>query len=816
MLHGTLPKKMLSILLLILLLGALPMKVRADAPEEFSGRMIYVVYDDSGSMFAASGTPIMRWSQAKYAMEVFAAMMGADDVMVIYPMSLNGASGLTLKGSDRNRVKTIHDMNTDAGHTPFLSVQSASQALEKEDDKYEKWLVIITDGEFDDGRTPKDTAQAALNEYNTKGMKTAYLAIGDDAFEMEENPQNGAYSTRAADGVDVLIKVCAMANQIFQRLILDDRFIEKKAQESILNIDIPTRQIIVFAQGNDVAVGKASINGKAVSPSTTHQVKYSDVVPANRPNAIADETLNGILAIYEPDELFEPGTFSVEVSDAESVEYYYQPGVEVSCGLEYRGNPVNADDALYSGDYEVRMNFVNPLTNTEIESELLQSPEFSLTVENNDTEQELKQKKGSVKLAVGNVTLRALAELPGHVRLSTVRSYTVLPEPMALKLTIEPQTSSYRQDQFSETSSPILLTVTDEETGALLTDEQQDALDLQIEDKAGIRWQVSKGKENSTWELKPLSADNSVKGIETGDHGFAVSASFEVDKQTAFGSAELALSVSAYEASEIRFTIGEPEGEYRVSNLGEAKPMPVECRMVNPVTGEEEELPFDVWNNMELEISGAGLDWEIEKGTETGTWRIAPRHNGGDPIRTSSGDVTIRLDGEAESGEYLYRGSAEKNLYIEPLTWAEWLRILGPRVAAAAGALFLLIGYIKKKRLKVKRLNPRCKYKKSISAKRKINKDFFSVILPYVPEKATVKCNNSGFQCNFPDLKIVATGKNTFHIQNKSLDLPNTRINSEKYDDMQKLRKKNFGTGSFEIVSLDPKTGKRLGIFTFK
>ncbi|MBR5970013.1 MAG: VWA domain-containing protein, partial [Lachnospiraceae bacterium] len=384
--HSASPKTVLALLLSMLILAGIPMIVHAEPSDDaFSGRMIYVVYDDSGSMFTASGVPIKRWSQAKYAMEVFAAMMGSDDIMVIYPMSQNGAPGLTLKGSDQNRVKTIHDMNTNAGQTPFLSVQNAALALGKEDEKYEKWLVIITDGEFDDGRTPKETAQEALNQYNAQGIKTIYLAIGDDAFEMEEHPQNGAYSARAADGVDVLIKVCAMANQIFQRLILENRFIETKNNESVLNIDIPTKQIIVFAQGNDVSVGNLSLNGKTISPTTTHRVKFSDVVPANKPDAIADESLHGVLAIYEPDELFDAGAFTAEVKGAESVEYYYQPGVEVSCGLLYRGNPVSAEDVLYSGDYEVRMNFVNPLTNTEIDSELLKSPAFSLTVENNGT-----------------------------------------------------------------------------------------------------------------------------------------------------------------------------------------------------------------------------------------------------------------------------------------------------------------------------------------------------------------------------------------------------------------------------------------------
>ena len=56
--------------------------VFADAPED-PGRRIAVVYDDSGSMMNRDG----NWYQAKYAMEVFAAMLTANDEMDIFCMS---------------------------------------------------------------------------------------------------------------------------------------------------------------------------------------------------------------------------------------------------------------------------------------------------------------------------------------------------------------------------------------------------------------------------------------------------------------------------------------------------------------------------------------------------------------------------------------------------------------------------------------------------------------------------------------------------------------------------------------------------------
>ena len=82
----------------------------ANAAQESTGKTIYVVYDDSGSM-CMNGLP--RWSQAKYAMEVFAAMLGENDTMSIYELSGGGSVALTISGKDQSRVEMVHQM-------PFL------------------------------------------------------------------------------------------------------------------------------------------------------------------------------------------------------------------------------------------------------------------------------------------------------------------------------------------------------------------------------------------------------------------------------------------------------------------------------------------------------------------------------------------------------------------------------------------------------------------------------------------------------------------------------------------------------------------------
>ena len=80
-------KKIISSLLTLILVFVCTFSVctiPAYANTRTKTRTINIVYDDSGSM-AYKG--VTSWSQAKYAMEVFAAIMGENDSLNIYPMS---------------------------------------------------------------------------------------------------------------------------------------------------------------------------------------------------------------------------------------------------------------------------------------------------------------------------------------------------------------------------------------------------------------------------------------------------------------------------------------------------------------------------------------------------------------------------------------------------------------------------------------------------------------------------------------------------------------------------------------------------------
>ena len=185
-----------SLLMILLFVSIFPVHTFA-VNQLPKGKIINVVYDDSRSMYLNNET---RWCQAKYAMEVFCAMMGEEDTMNIY--SMNRSEVLTVTGDDPDRVAKVHAMTSTYSGTPFSTVTKAGNALRNEDSSYERWLVVLTDGSFDN--TTQSTVQSSLDGYNAAGIKTAYLAIGDSAVELQGDPHVGAYAEKAATTSEIL------------------------------------------------------------------------------------------------------------------------------------------------------------------------------------------------------------------------------------------------------------------------------------------------------------------------------------------------------------------------------------------------------------------------------------------------------------------------------------------------------------------------------------------------------------------------------------------------------------------------------------
>ena len=114
-------RRFIAATLIILLL--MPFGLTVQAETYVPSRTINLVYDDSGSMIRVGSNYVDTWCQAKYAMEVFAGMLGEKETLNIYYMSdyVNGSISappkLTLTGSkDASVTEANVKKNTRFGH----------------------------------------------------------------------------------------------------------------------------------------------------------------------------------------------------------------------------------------------------------------------------------------------------------------------------------------------------------------------------------------------------------------------------------------------------------------------------------------------------------------------------------------------------------------------------------------------------------------------------------------------------------------------------------------------------------------------------
>jgi hypothetical protein len=488
----------------------------------------------------------------------------------------------------------------------------------------------------------------------------------------------------------------------------------------------------------------------------------------------------------------------------------------VNCDLLLNGAVVSQEDELYAGDYEVEMNFINPADGSLVESDLLSDAAFSLSVENDGDNQSVDGTKGNASLSEGEVILNAVAYLPGEVTLSNEKKYTVLPEPKTLDINVLNKKDSYSADDIASENEEILIKVTD--SGSTLSENEWENTNIKINDSSELKWSVERGDDVSTWKLIPGSSDGSISGVTPGTFDITISADYQIDEQYAFGVTSMNFDITEYAGDVLLLELEEQPDKYTMDNLENEDGITVKAYIENKETGEKELIDEELWNSLTFSTtSKSKIAFTYEKGQEVGCYVAHPKYYKNDPLKTADGKINVTYKANGQAGERTYSGTLDGEINVEKLSKQKWLVYMAPKLIALAIILFILIGYIKKNRIKTKGLRPHNIYKSDVSGKKKIKKKVFSVIIPYVDEVAVVYCQNSGYKCYFPNLTIKATSKNTFRIQNGNIDVKTILINGAKVNDVKDIKKQRFSYSGFQITSIDTKNNnKKLGSFVFR
>ena len=417
------------------------------ADPQIPSRIIHLVYDDSGSMIADPETKyktyVDTWCQAKYAMEVLTAMLGENDKLNVYYMSSYDlvrnhdfsnckskikpqATGiLNIHGSMnasiiQQNVNTVQENTTVDGDTPFCPVIDAYQdlILNTNDAKDNKWLVILTDGQFEDSTS--DITQKYYNDFS-KDVNVVVLSIGKLVdTSIVPNEANGLFIRHAQTSQDVLNELTQIGNRIFQRNTIP------VAADNTFSLPIPMTKLIVFAQGQGVDVSSLTNSQKqksnrpvasirATQPSVSHAtLRKRDLLKIDQIIQETQGKLNGQLATFsgfQDKRYLAPDNYHVDFSGEESknVQIYYDPFVGVGIHVaDAQGQDVDPK-TMQPGKYHVDLNFENPDTHEIIENQLLKNPKtgedpvihgiITITGMNPDTGEEIQISKSDFDMS---------------------------------------------------------------------------------------------------------------------------------------------------------------------------------------------------------------------------------------------------------------------------------------------------------------------------------------------------------------------------------------------------------------------------------
>ena len=347
---------------------------------------------------------------------------------------------------------------------------------------FEGWLVVLTDGDFDSDLPATDLQTDLEQKAQTRdNMHVQYLAIGSDVQNVAAaNEEIGLYSQKVESSEQVINELAVISNRIFAR----NEYTGLK-DSGELSFDIPLSRLIVFAQGSDVSINSLkNKEGGEISVENNYEVSCSSTDGGGLTSYVTetptkDTSLKGQVAVFtEPSGIME-GDYTLDVSGADSVKAYYEPDVTFGVGL-YRGDEKVDGGTIEGGTYDVRIGFVNRLTGEFIENtSLLGEPEYALTV--NGQEYGL----GGTGGAFQNVEIQADGD---HLQIAAdvtyLNNYTDHVDMEFQVCTLEmkvdaPKSAALKAIPDGDGS----MTVTATRNGELLTQEQWEAAQVEVDTK---------------------------------------------------------------------------------------------------------------------------------------------------------------------------------------------------------------------------------------------------------------------------------------------------------------------------------------------
>lgn len=433
-----------------------------EASEEIP-KHIHIVFDNSKSM-VGNGNPDL--ANATYALQVLLAMLDEKDTATIYlvsecstPYSAEEYEQILHDNVDRivwnnnneedANSKAVEILNRDlAENTYFNTVMQALNCFNEEDISGEKWLVVLTDGEYEDWNIDSkkelssiiDNVSGILEDEKYEDINIIHYSFGKEDYYNSTKEKNGrvTYYPQPSGGYnndEMLYTMIQIGNQIFARQKLE---VERNRNRYTFTAETPIKKIIAFAQnimterGQEIAITPEFdvISVKEIQVQTISEWPGNG---SDEENVNSDCTYYagtqyiGKLETYDfsgYSNFLEAGEYiiTIENEDTTAFEIYYEPDIGMRLVLEEQnGNRIAIDSSasdpqkIPSGEYKAFIELYNPQTQEALAKDGVIAGETKYTVSISDENNLLVNGNAADhwegSLDVGNYTISATADI---------------------------------------------------------------------------------------------------------------------------------------------------------------------------------------------------------------------------------------------------------------------------------------------------------------------------------------------------------------------------------------------------------------------
>lgn len=264
----------------------------ADAASVFKRqkKSIFLVMDDSGSMGDNHG--VTDATNANYSLQTLLAMTDKNDSVKLY--FLNETFGISGKLDMTNKSNQLIEKVRDGypyrgGGTPYSQVRKAQQELRdsaRANDETDYWLVVVTDGSFDeetDGSMTNNDLRKFAGETLANGThpNVLFISIGMNSAV----DSTGLSNLHVVEQMDVISSMNLAAKTIASRVEAQDTRYSAGNAQITFTVPYPSANIVVFTQNK-----KVTITGhNALTPLNTSE-NYTVSYPVPNPK-LGDSTV---------------------------------------------------------------------------------------------------------------------------------------------------------------------------------------------------------------------------------------------------------------------------------------------------------------------------------------------------------------------------------------------------------------------------------------------------------------------------------------------------------------------------------------------